>query len=114
MKKFLKYIVVILLLSTPTGIKAETIIQNSVSVTTNGGVSTTIIKTTQNGEIIEDINISTTTPFHYQSKYQNGEEVKNSINKENLDRINQINSLIKEFQTLLSLYEKLLANQNTK
>ena len=110
MKKTFNSLLVITLLLTPTVINAETVIKNSVSVTANGGASTVKVKTVHNGEIVENTIISTTTPFHYQSEYENG-EIKSSIDKEESNQITRLNSLLNELRKLLTLYEKLLALQ---
>lgn len=114
MKKIFNSLLVIVLLLTPTAIKAETVIQNSVSVSANGGASTIKVKTVHNGEVIENTNISTTSPFHYKSEYEKGEvksSVKTSIDKEESNQITRLNSLLNELRKLLTLYEKLLALQ---
>ena len=110
MKKIFNSLLVIVLLLTPTAIKAETVIQNSVSVSANGGASTIKVKTVHYGEVIENTSISTTSPFHYQSEYENG-EIKSSIDKEESNQITRLNSLLNELRKLLTLYEKLLALQ---
>lgn len=108
----------LLVLLTPFNLKAETVINNSVSVSANGGISTTKIQTIHNDEVIEDINISTTTSYHYESNYQSedGEvliHTQSSTNSSESGRITQLNILLNQLQKLLIYYEKLLAEQNS-
>ena len=117
MNKILSGLMLLVLL-TPFNTKAETVINNSVSVSTNGNISTTKIQTTHNGETIEDVNVSTTTPYHYESNYQSeDDEVKiftqTSSQSSEYGRITQLNILLNQLQKLLIYYEKLLAEQNS-
>ena len=107
----------LLVLLTPFNTKAETVINNSVSVSTNGNISTTKIQTTHNGETIEDVNVSTTTSYHYESNYQSEDSeiqihTQSSTNSSESGRITQLNILLNQLQKLLIYYEKLLAEQN--
>lgn len=99
-------------------VQAETVIQNSVSITNNGGVSTAKVKTIHNDKVIEDIDISTTTPYHYESNYKSegvsSEILLNTTNKEEVDGVIQLTSLLNELRNLLAYYEKLLAQQSAQ
>lgn len=112
-------LILICLVFTPLASQAETVITNSVSVSTNNVINTTKIKTIHNGEVIEDINISTTTPYHYESNYQNKDKeiavfTQTSSNiTEDDGRITQLKMLLDQLQKLLVYYEKLLAEQNS-
>ncbi len=117
MNKILSGLILLILLA-PFNTKAETIINNSVSVSSNGGISTTKIQTIHNGEMIEDIEVSTTTPYHYESNYQSKDtealvHTQASTQSNESGRITQLNILLDQLQKLLIYYEKLLAEQNS-
>ena len=109
-------------LSTPAN-ASSSVVSNSVSVSSSNGVSTTKVKTVINGETVEDIDVSTTTPYRHQSSYtsDNGEatsytNININNNNDNANstedsRTTLLTALLNELQTLLAYYEKLLAQQ---
>lgn len=115
MKKIFTIILLSLFVISTTTFASSTTIQNSISVTTNGGVGTTHVKTTYNGEVIEDTNISTTTSYKHNSKYTFNDDVieaaENNYETEEQDKIIKLSALLNELRTLLAYYEKLLAEQ---
>jgi len=108
-------IVLLLAFMLPTQIMASTtIISNSVSVTSNNGVNQAHIKTVQNGEVIEDTTIATTSAINYYSEntsssYETKIKTTSAATGENNEELlTRLNSLISELRTILAYYEKLL------
>lgn len=110
-------------------VNAETsssVVQNSVSVSSGDGVSTTRVKTVINGETVEDIDISTTTPYRHESRHTRSDGRSTSytgisINNNEISakgtgesRTALLTALLNELQTLLAYYEKLLAQQQSR
>lgn len=118
MNKFLVTLIFVFLLSTPlVVVKAETVINNSVSVSANGNTSNIKIKTVNNSETVEDIEISTSTPIYYKSNYQNqdSEIIVSTQTSNNIDedsKVIQLKLLLDQLQKLLAYYEKLSSEQN--
>ncbi len=116
MLKLSRGILLLILISLPTLASASTIISNSVSVTANGGVGTTHVKTISNGEVIENTTISTTTPYHYESNYNSDDKtqtISTPVNNdlEKIEMINRLLALLAELRTLMAYYENLQIKQ---
>lgn len=108
-------IFLLLVILLPLQINAETVIHNSVSVSSNGGVSTTHVKTIHNGEVIEDTTIATTSPINYHSEYEDSSvTIQTNSDTSNINngvdvKLEKLNALIKELLIILAHYEKLFA-----
>jgi hypothetical protein len=97
-------IVLALLLSSPLLSHASTIINNDVSVSASGGEGHVYIQTTHNGEIVEAIDMTSTSPIEYTHTYvTQGDE---TVNNETLIEI--LTTLLNELRALLAYYESLL------
>ena len=109
LNKILILVIILLPLQSHAG---TTVINNSVSVTSNDGVSTTHIKTVHNGEVVEDTTISTSSPINYHSEYVDSSTetyINVDTQTENAELVDKLNSLIAELNKILAYYEKLLA-----
>jgi len=114
MKKIIS-LTLLLIIILPINVVANTVIHNSVSVTASGGTTSTKIKTVHNGEVVEDVSVSTNTPYQHQSTYSNKTEQNNTeITQTDEAIIIQLQSLINELRLILSFYEKLLAQQGAQ
>lgn len=100
----------------PAFSQASTNINNSISITASGGNNSVQIKTTHNGEVIEDINLTSSSTIEYSSKNIITEENKiasSTISKQKSDseEITRLKTLLEKLQLILKLYEKLMAEK---
>jgi len=100
----------------PAFSQASTNINNSISITASGGNNSVQIKTTHNGEVIEDINLTSSSTIEYSSKKIITEENKiasSTISKQKSDseEITRLKTLLEKLQLILKLYEKLMAEK---
>ncbi len=117
MKKIL-FITLFCVLSLPLFSQADTKINNSISVSTNGGNNTVQVKTTYNGEVIEEVNLNSSSTINYSSNHtlENNSEKSstttlNNKQKPDTEEIARLQALLEKLQLILKLYEQLLAEK---
>lgn len=126
MKVLFAVLWLILLLPSPT--QAETIIKNSVSVSSNGSQNTAQIKTIINGQVVEDTTMSSSSPLSISSRHTvDGDgEIQSMVstndpvvtNNKSTTKLTQaeiikMKALIEQLQMILKMYENLLKQNQT-
>lgn len=85
-------------------------VTNKVSVESNGGESHTTVKTTINGEVVEDVTIDSDEDTVYSShvESENDRTVTTATSTTYLPATTQLQALVEKLRALIALYEKLL------
>lgn len=95
-----------LLFTTPLLSHASTVIHNDVSVSASEGESRVYIQTTHDGEVVEEVNISSPSPIEYSNTYVAQNETTTTVDNEAL--IATLTTILNELRALLAYYESLL------